>query len=698
MVEPCCPELLLNDDEFYLFMGDSITETYQLTGNVINRLTFPGLEYVEEIWDSFSFNPGVAPFNIGSTTLWGNTAIACADDGYTYAWFVNFAAGAVCVAKFPVEDPESDFVILWSSFVDFDSEVQVALTWHPETPDVVWCILMEEATAANDLFTVDVDTGDRVDKLDLAPIWGTNSNNSFSFAQYATGLVPQFPSYQFYHGGNELILAYDVVSETWDSIEFFDQVNQMVAVYPSGKVIYGSPTFDGLSWEVLGAVQISGDPVTISETTFSCDAPFFAPYEGDPTEYAHSPYVWLAPLDRSHTYVTEDFLWELLSCEPPPPPIQRQPDPRPPLADDSCILGCPETRVYAMDFCGANVICDLTEHVTFAKWGRELDDESEVEVTVHLPGDASGAACCECIAKLRTWRNEIMIVRGGEVVWGPGPIVTIGIQRQLVHITARDIVAWLDVRLVHNAYNFVQVDLATIAQTIVEDALLEGAARDLPADVRDACILDFATFTETGKLRDMEILANRRSAGEVLRELATQGLDFTVVNRALYVGADFAFGPVGPLFDDAFQEDLLVAERGLAAANKWWISSDTTQGSCGGPDEFFGLIERGVEGQAAATSVQDMTDEACDRLRISFPPPLIVTVPSEGQLSQIAPICPRQMVPGTLVDLAIGELCRPATVRERLTSVRFTIDEHGEHPGITLAPMGEFAPTEEAPA
>jgi hypothetical protein len=334
--------------------------------------------------------------------------------------------------------------------------------------------------------------------------------------------------------------------------------------------------------------------------------------------------------------------------------------------------------------------------VTFLKWGRELDDDSEVEITVHMTGDASGAGCCECIEKLRTWRNEIMIVRGGEIVWGPGPIVTIALQRQLTHIVARDIVAWLDVRLVHNAYNFVQVDLATIAQTIVEDALTEGAAAELPAATRDACILDFATFTETGKLRDLEILANRRSAGEVLRELAGQGLDFTVVNRALYVGADFQFGPIGPLFDGDFQEDLLVSERGLAAANKWFVSSDTAQGSCGGSDAFFGLIERGVEGQPAATSAQDMTDEACDRLRLSNPPPLIVTVPSDGQLSQNAPVCPRQLVPGTLVDLSIGELCRPATVRERLTSVRFTVDEHGEHPGITLAPMGEVVQTEEA--
>jgi hypothetical protein len=214
-------------------------------------------------------------------------------------------------------------------------------------------------------------------------------------------------------------------------------------------------------------------------------------------------------------------------------------------------------------------------------------------------------------------------------------------------------------------------------------------AQELPADVRDACILDFATFEETGKFTDYEIKANRRLAGEVLRDLATKGLDFTVVNRALYVGADFAFGPVGPLRDKDFQEDLLVAERGLAAAGNWYVSSDTTQGQCGGPDDFYGLLEAGVEGQAAATPIGDLEREACDRRASTWPPPLVVTVPSEGQLSKDAPICPRQLVPGTMVDLSIGDLCRPANVRERLTSVRFTLDDKGEHPGITLVPQGE---------
>lgn len=361
---------------------------------------------------------------------------------------------------------------------------------------------------------------------------------------------------------------------------------------------------------------------------------------------------------------------------------------------ETCVLGCPDTRVYILDYCGGQTLCDITDSVTFTKWGRELDHPSEVEITVHLSGDSGGQACCDCLSSVRTWRNEILIVRGGEVVWGPGPIVTIYLQRHIAHLTARDISAWLGVRLVHNDYDFQSVDLATIAQTVVEDALTSGDAALLPASTRDACILDFAEFTETGIETKMEIRANTTSALEVLDTLSGQGLDYTVVNRSLHVGTNFAFGPIGPLRDEDFLEDLQVAERGLAAATKWYVSSDTAQGSCGGIDDFFFLVERGVEGAPAETNQTDLNMQACDRLGVSNPPPLVVSAIGDGRLSQNAPVCINTLVPGTLVDLAIKEMCRPASLRERITSLRVTVEDRGEKISVTLAPESPLSQDE----
>lgn len=348
-----------------------------------------------------------------------------------------------------------------------------------------------------------------------------------------------------------------------------------------------------------------------------------------------------------------------------------------------------------MDRCGRNVVCDVTDQMSFVKWGRELDDDSEVELTLHVTGDSKGKACCDCITDLRTWYHELMVVRGSEIVWGPGPIITISIQQNIIHIVARDIIAWLDVRVVHNDYTFASVDLSTIAQTIVEDALLLGPAVDIPAADRDVCILQLATFLPTGKNGDLEVIANQQSAGEILRNLASQGLDFTVIKRSLIVGADFSFGPVGPLRDSDFTGDLDVAEHGLGAATKWYLSgNDDMTGECGGIDPFYGLIERAVEGNTSAATEAELDRLACERLEVTNPPPLTINVPSEGALSPTAPLCPEIMVPGTIVDVSLKEFCRPISIRLRMTAVEFRLDENGEKAAITLGPASDLALTD----
>lgn len=352
-------------------------------------------------------------------------------------------------------------------------------------------------------------------------------------------------------------------------------------------------------------------------------------------------------------------------------------------------LGCPDTRVYIMNFCGDGIKCDVTDQVSFLKYDRQLDDDSEAEFSIHMPGDASGAACCECVGEIRTWRHELMVVRGDEVVWGPGPLVTITVQREIAHFVARDIVAWLDVRVVHNDYDFHQVDLATIARDVVEDALTMGDAAQIDYDDRDACILAFATFQQTGKKADLKITANQQTAGEILRSLAGQGLDFTVVNRSLYVGADFAFGPIGPLRDEDFVGDLEVTEHGLAAGTKQYVSGGASlTGTAGGVDPYFGLIERAVEGQAASETQADLDRIAAERVAGTNPPPVTVNVPSDSALAPTAPVVPAALVPGSLVDLDIQDMCRPALVRQRLTAVEFRLDENGEQVAITVAPVG----------
>jgi hypothetical protein len=357
-----------------------------------------------------------------------------------------------------------------------------------------------------------------------------------------------------------------------------------------------------------------------------------------------------------------------------------------------CVLGYGETEVYLMDFCGKSVLFDLTDAFSFLKYARELDDDSETEISLHMTGDSVGDACCEVLANTRTWRHEILVVRNGEPIWGPGPLITITIQREIAHLVARDIVAWLDVRAIHTDYDFHQTDLTTIAETVIVDALTMGPAASIPAATRDACILDLATFTPTNKFTDLQVVANQQTAGEVLRSLAGQGLDFTVINRSLVVGADFAWGPVGPLRDEDFLVDLEVTEHGLSAATQVYLTGATdVHGECGGVDPYFGLIEQAIEGQATTATQADLDRLACERVAALNPPPLTINVPAGATISPAAPLCGANLVPGTMVDLDIQDLCRPALVRQRINAVEFRLDDNGEQVGVTIAPMGDPA-------
>jgi hypothetical protein len=372
---------------------------------------------------------------------------------------------------------------------------------------------------------------------------------------------------------------------------------------------------------------------------------------------------------------------------PPAPPVVASAGRN--MVRGGCILGSPDTQVFLMDRCGSRTICDITDSVSFNDYGLLLDNDSECEVSLHFKGDASGRACCECLENARTWRNELMVLRGGKVVWGPGPLVTITIQREIGHLVARDITAWLDVRLVHTAYDFVGVDLTTIAKTTIEDALTMGDAEQLPKEWRDMCILDFATFIPSGKKTDMKIIANQKSAGEVLRSLTDKGLNFTVIKRSLIVGADFAWGPIGPLRDADFQGDLEIGEHGLAAATSWRVASTNKTGKAGGIDPYFGLIERAVEGFGEDT--QEAVDrEAGDRLAGTNPPPVTINIPTDSALSPKAPICQENLIPGTMVDLAVNTLCRGIQTRQRLTAVDYRNDENGEKVSVTIAPPGNI--------
>lgn len=348
-----------------------------------------------------------------------------------------------------------------------------------------------------------------------------------------------------------------------------------------------------------------------------------------------------------------------------------------------CILGCAEGyQVLVTNRCGTATVCEL-DHISDMTYGRVMDDTSEAIIVMDLPGKGETDTCCDCVGNVRSWIHSVMILRDGELVWGPGPVVNVLYRREQVSITARDVSAWLDVRVIHDDYDYTEEDPLVIAQELINDAM----------SVDDPCDIAGSTFVQvpaTLGAIDREYTAEdpTQYAGDAFRELARTSMDYTVLGNTILMGEPLTFGPYVTLTDDDFLEDIEVEERGLEAGTKWIVQSELARGEAGGMDPYYGLIEQVVE-EAEIEDDDQAAVVASNRLAASNPAPLYINVPDEARLSPKAPVCFKQLVPGTLVNVNIRQLCREVFTQLRLTAVSVHVTEGGdEEVGITLSPVG----------
>lgn len=351
---------------------------------------------------------------------------------------------------------------------------------------------------------------------------------------------------------------------------------------------------------------------------------------------------------------------------------------------DKCVLGCGEYRVLFMNRCGTSMICDAEDHIEALSFARVLDDTGVAEISVTTSGDSDGKSCCACLGGLRSWIHTGVIFRNGDLVWGPGPITNDLFGSDTNKITVKDISAWLDRRVVHNDYEFIQTDIMEIARQVIIDALEPDDPCDLIGQMQ---------ITMGGQLIDLTIEANKQYAGEILRDLAKIGLDYTVLGMSLILAPELRYGPFVTLRDDDFLTEIQVEERGEEMATKWYVNGEAVGGSAGGIDPYYGLIEQ-------LTTEEHIEDEdtanaaAATRMKASNPAPVYINVPDGAAMSPKAPVCFEQLVPGVLVDIALQNNCRPVGVRNVLTALKVTVGNDGsEQVGVTLAPPGELEAT-----
>lgn len=328
------------------------------------------------------------------------------------------------------------------------------------------------------------------------------------------------------------------------------------------------------------------------------------------------------------------------------------------------VAGCGTNSARIVDRTGGT-IAEATV-LTEVEWTRKLDDTSTAKVVISPEGD-----CCERLGDVRSWRHSLVIWRDGQLVWA-GPIIQIEWRLGEVEISASDISAWLALRVPHSDMTFTDVDLMTVAETLIEDGFAPDDPGHLVQVLGPAKVKGSRSYSEdVGQTFDH------------LLDLAATGIDFTVIGKTIVLLPEDHSSSIGRLDDNDFPEGLIVAEDGTSLGTRWIISGDddgTVLGSAGGTDDYYGLLERYVE----ETSVPDAASAAAAaaaRLRASVPVPVFIDS-QQVTLSPQAAVDVAQLVPGWCIDVTSAQTCRK--ISQRLKIVGVTVTENGgdgDNPG-----------------
>lgn len=341
-------------------------------------------------------------------------------------------------------------------------------------------------------------------------------------------------------------------------------------------------------------------------------------------------------------------------------------------------LGCGTHSMFITAKGGSNRLCTLVEPIE-VNYCRVLDDTGEANVVVQLRGGSE--ACCKCIGDVHPWCHELHIQRDGEEVWA-GVIWKTEESYNQVEIFAKDFTYWLD-RRSFGPLVFVATDTATIAQQIVMAALAPD----------DPNLLPFLQVTLSGQLVD-RTYAECSNAGDALRELARNGVDFTTLGRRIVIAGDeIPLRPIGTIQDRHLLggDEVKLIKDGSLSATSWCVRGNGVFGHCAAtaPDDAcYGLVEQ----QADESDITDQASAdaaACSRLEGSNPVPLFLDFGGQSTLAPDSPFTFDQLVPGVLVQVALSSFCTPVSQRLRLQQLCVhETPATGELVQVTLGPVG----------
>lgn len=224
---------------------------------------------------------------------------------------------------------------------------------------------------------------------------------------------------------------------------------------------------------------------------------------------------------------------------------------------------------------------------------RALDQTTTA--TVALPTPSPSSTLAKMLLTLRPWEHELHLYRNRTFAWC-GPLVeplTFGAEQ--ISLTALDLSAWLD-RRVSTDHQWTNTDLASIAETIVLDAMARDNSPGLTVQARQAL-----THGELDVVGDQF-----PRALDSLRDLAGRGLDWSMDGRVLRIGgsspdSEKLAAPSLGVWDTRAFADIEASYRGSTYGSEFTVlgAADSTgvmaEGTFGGISQRFGLVQQVVQ-------------------------------------------------------------------------------------------------------
>lgn len=344
------------------------------------------------------------------------------------------------------------------------------------------------------------------------------------------------------------------------------------------------------------------------------------------------------------------------------------------------MLGCSDYSAWIADRGGRRLLMQLPW--TSLEWNRVVDDIGSAKVTL----DGKGGRCCGEYADAKPWKHELVLFRNDELAWC-GPVTHKSYDDDGITLDAQDVMGWTAHRRIHNDLVHTGVDLSTVFNAYVRDAMAVDNSPRLEVQA-----------TPCGVVGDRRVLAAQyQIAWNLIDELCSTGVDFTVIGRTVLVGGfEIEVEPIGTLLDSH-----IAARSGLEVAGEPMTTDSVVLGDGYGeagativghwPDQqdLDLIAEYGVH--EVVLTEPDAKDAASARARartnydLNSSPKLIL---SGVELEQGAPFDLDQLIPGRVIRTLLVEQCEAIATSYRMTRVTGSAGPEHDRVSIDFAPVG----------